>query len=180
MPRVRPNAAERWARRAAQATPDYVAGVQSPRQSWAQATTAAEASWQAGVQQAISDKRWTRAVQQAGDQTWQQKTVAKGQSRFAEGVSQAQPDYQQGVAPYLQVIESVQLPPRGPKGDPRNIERVRVLAQALRARKLAAAGRSAALLFLAASTILIASGCAATVEMRHSPPTIQTTIGPEK
>jgi len=172
MPRVRPNAAERWARRAAQATPDYVAGVQSPRQSWAQATTAAEASWQAGVQQAISDKRWTRGVQQAGDQRWQAKTVAKGQSRFAEGVSQAQPDYQQGVAPYLQVIESIQLPPRGPKGDPRNIERVRVLTQALRARKLAAAGRSAAIVFLAAATIILQAGCATTVQLKDSPPNV--------
>jgi hypothetical protein len=153
-----------------------VAGVQQPRQSWAQATVSAEASWQAGVQQAISDKRWARGVQQAGDQTWQAKTVQKGQSRFAEGVSQAQPDYQQGVAPYLQVIESVQLPPRGPKGDPRNIERVRVLAQALRARKLAAVGRSAAALFLAASALILQAGCAATVQLKDSPPNVQTEL----
>jgi hypothetical protein len=180
MPRVRPNAAERWARRAAQATPDYVAGVQNPRQSWAQAAAAAEASWQAGVQQAISDKRWTRGIQTAGDQKWQSKTVAKGQSRFAEGVGQAQPDYQAGVAPYLQTIESLNLPPRGPKGDPRNIERVRIIAMTLRNKKLALAGKAVMALLIGWATTATLVGCAATVEMRHSPPTIQTTISPEK
>jgi hypothetical protein len=79
----------------------------------------------------------------------------------------------------LQVIESIQLPPRGPKGDPRNIERVRVIAQALRARKLAAVGRSAAALFLAATTLVLQAGCAATIQLKDSPPNIQTelTIG---
>jgi hypothetical protein len=168
MPKVRPNAAERWARRAAGATQDYVAGVQSPRTSWAQATTAAAQSYQQGVQQALSEGRWQRGVAAAGDAKWQGKTVAKGQSRYGEGVSQGAPDYQQAVAPYLQVIESTNLPPRGPKGDPRNIERVRVIAQALRARKLQAAGRAALAFFLASAITWATAGCTASWAVKES------------
>ena len=61
--------------------------------------------------------------------------MEKGPARFAQGVQIAQPAYQEGVAKYLQVISATALPPRGPKGDPRNLQRVSVLATALRKAK---------------------------------------------
>jgi hypothetical protein len=136
MPKVRGNAAAKWARRAASAGQEYTEGVQNPRRSWQQATTEAEKAHTAGVQTAIQNRSFAKGVAKAGDAKWSQKTLAKGPQRFAQGVQEGEGDYQSAVAPYLQIIENTQLPPRGPKGDPANIERVRVMAAALRNRKV--------------------------------------------
>jgi hypothetical protein len=87
------------------------------------------------VEEAIREKRFEKGVAKAGDQKWQQKAATKGAERFGPGVNAAQADYEAAVAPYLQVIASTTLPPRGPKGDPKNFERVKVMAMALRAKK---------------------------------------------
>jgi hypothetical protein len=136
MPAIRGNTAAKWSRRTSSATQEYTEGVQNPRTSWQQATVAAAGSQAAGVQAAIAAKSFEKGVAKAGDQRWQQKAISKGASRFGPGVADAQADYETGFAPYAQVIQSTQLPPRGPKGDPKNIERVRVMASALRARKM--------------------------------------------
>ena len=59
-----------------------------------------------------------------------------GADRFASGVEAGLSNYEEGVKPYLDVIASTSLPPRGPKGDPRNYERVKVMGEALRKKKV--------------------------------------------
>jgi hypothetical protein len=44
-------------------------------------------------------------------------------------------DYEKGFAPYRDVIEQTALPPRFPKRDPRNIQRVSAIATALAKKK---------------------------------------------
>jgi len=136
MPKVRPGADAKWARRTSSATEEYTAGVQNPRADWATQAVAAAPVQHAAVQQAIADGRYAKGVQAAGSVRWQSKSVSKGASRFASGVTDAQGDYAKAVAPYLEVAANTILPPRGPKGDPKNIERVRVMANAMRNRKL--------------------------------------------
>jgi len=133
---------EKWARKAAQASPDYEAGVAQPLTDWQQATQAARESWAAGVQQAIQRNAFAAGVQRAGTQKWQQGALEKGARRFTEGVQVAQQHnaWQAGFEPYANVIQGVQLPQRGPKGDPRNIERVAAMARALREAKLRRTG----------------------------------------
>ena len=101
-----------------------------------EATTKAAGNQAAGIQEAIREKRFEKGVAKAGDQTWQQGALTKGVARFGEGVQLAQQKYAANFAPYAQVIESTSLPPRYPKGDPRNIERVKVIATALRNKKV--------------------------------------------
>jgi len=139
MPKVRANAGSRWARKAAGASEDYASGVQSPRADWQASTLAAAPAQAAGVQAAIARGSFARGVQAAGTAKWQSRAVKLGTSRFAQGVSEGVSDYEKGVAPFLQVIEGVTLPPRGPKGDPRNLERVKAIATALRAKKVGSA-----------------------------------------
>lgn len=127
--------AEKWARVTPQRSEDYKLGVQQPRTPWAQAAAAANDRYREAVTAAAQAGRYAKGVSAAGDQRWQQKTLAKGPTRFAEGVSVSAPDYQSGVQPYLDVIAATTLPPRFAKGDPRNIERVRVMSAALRKRK---------------------------------------------
>lgn len=127
--------AEKWARVTPQRQQDYQAGIQAPRTPWAAATKAGEERYKAGVNEAIARGAFGKGVTAAGDQKWQSKSLAKGPTRFAEGVALSAPDYQAAVAPYLDVIAATTLPPRYAKGDPRNVERVKVISAALRKRK---------------------------------------------
>lgn len=137
MPAIKPTgvSAEKWVRRAGQAGPDYARGVQNPRTSWAEATQAASEAQAAGVQQAIAEDRFEKGVAKAGNAKWQRKAVTIGAQRFGPGVAAAKGDYESGFAPYAAVIQGITLPPRGPKGDPRNYERVKLIGEALNAAK---------------------------------------------
>jgi len=133
MPRVRDigTLSEKWSRRAAAAAQDYQFGVQNPTVDWQQATVAAANAWQQGVQQAIQERRWENAVRATPTQKWQQAAVEKGAQRFAQGVQLARDEWARAWEPYRQVLEGLQLPPRGPRGDPNNIQRVQVVARQL-------------------------------------------------
>mgnify|MGYP001107752269 CR=1 FL=1 len=132
--------AAKWSRRASTAGVEYEQGVRSPRRPWAAATKAAEAAYERGVQAAIARKGFGKGVSKAGDTKWQENAIAKGPSRFAEGVAHAEPAYATGFAPYASVIASTVLPERGPRGDPKNIMRVQVIAKALHDKKIGMGG----------------------------------------
>jgi hypothetical protein len=136
MPKVRTGGDKRWVDRASVATEDYKSGILNPRTDWAQATKGAAENWAKGIQQAVSNGSFSKGVQKAGSQKQQQKSVGKGAQRYAAGVAEGQSDYAAAIAPYLQIIESTTLPPRGPKGDPRNLDRVKAITVALRGKKL--------------------------------------------
>jgi len=131
MPAIRGNPGAKWKRRTENATEEYIQGVQSPRVSWQQATIAAAANQAKGVQQAITEQRFQKGVAKAGDARWAAKAVSKGGQRFGSGVAEGQADYEAGFSKYATVIANTALPPRGPKGDPANIQRVAVMAKAL-------------------------------------------------
>jgi hypothetical protein len=128
--------AVKFATRAAAAAPDYAAGVVAAGQDWQAATTAAEPNYDAAIQDAISRKAFSRGVTAAGGAKFATNASTIGAQRFPQGVRNAQGTWQNGVAPYLQTIASVQLPPRRPKGDPANMARVQAVTDALRKKKL--------------------------------------------
>lgn len=115
--------------------PQYKEGVENPRRSWSIAAANAEDAWEGGVQQAIQRNAFSKGVKEAGDEKWLRGAVEKGVDRFGPGVQLGVPDYQAGFAPFHSVIQATNLPPRFPKGDPRNIQRVAVMAKALRDKK---------------------------------------------
>lgn len=122
-------------------TEQYRAGVSQPRRPWQANATAADPAWKAGVQAAVGRNAYTAGVARAGDAKWSRNAIAKGPDRFATGVQAAGPDYQAGFAPYHQTISATTLPPKGARGAPGNIERVRVIATALHQRRTGAAAR---------------------------------------
>lgn len=136
MPKVKTGYGSKWARVTPQRTEDYKQGIQNPKRPWAAATVAAADNQAKGVQAAIQDKRFEKGVARAGDAAWSEGALMKGVNRFGEGVQVAEAKYASNFAPYAQVIESTTLPPRYPKGDPRNLERVKVIALALRNKKV--------------------------------------------
>jgi len=123
--------ASKWARVTPQRSADYEAGVKDPIRDWATNTGAANESYKAGVQAAISKDLFKKGVAKAGTEKWKRRATEVGPARFSQGVQVAQPDYEKGFAPFREVIEKTTLPPRFAKGDPRNIDRVRVMATAL-------------------------------------------------
>ncbi|MCK4626063.1 MAG: hypothetical protein KAV00_12175 [Phycisphaerae bacterium] len=125
-----------WKRRSAASTPDYTAGIQNPRKDWASETVAAEENYNAGVQAAVARGAFGKGVADAGTDKWKRNALSKGVQRWASGIALAENAYVAGFTPYAQVIANTTLPPRGPKGDPKNIERVRVMADALHQEKV--------------------------------------------
>jgi len=127
---------EKWKRQSQTAQPEYVAGVTGTKKDWAQNTGAAAANYETGVQSAIADQRFQRGVQAAGTSKWRNNTLAKGPARWADGIAKSIGNYEKGFAPYQQAIEQIDLPPRGPKGSPQNIQRVAAIADRLHQVKL--------------------------------------------
>lgn len=123
--------AKKWAEVTPQRAPQYEDGVKSPLKDWGKNTADANAAYKEGITKAIGADRFIKGVAKAGTAKWQRRAIELGPRRFAEGVSIAQPDYEKGFAPYRDVIEKTTLPVRFAKGDPRNIDRVRVMAAAL-------------------------------------------------
>jgi hypothetical protein len=124
--------AAKWAQRAGAASGDYTKGVQNTTKDWAADTAASAGAWASGVQAAVGNGAFTKGVNAAGTQKWRTMASSKGATRYPQGVQAAQPAYTTGIGPVLQVLGSIQLPPRGPKGDPGNINRVTAVTTALR------------------------------------------------
>ena len=129
--------AAKWARVTPGRAEDYKTGVQNPKRDWAEETTAAKANWKAGVDAAANKDLFAKGVQGAGSKKWQEKTLLKGPGRFSEGVYQAEGDFERGFAPFREAISRVDLGPKYPRRDPRNLERVKKVVDALIAAKVA-------------------------------------------
>lgn len=122
----------KYVQRASAAGQAYTDGVNNPRQPWAQSTVNAANTWSAGVQQAITDGRFVRGVQNAGDALWQSKSTTLGAQRYPGGITAGQTKYQNNIQPFLQLLSTLNLPPRMPTGDPANLQRVSSVDTALR------------------------------------------------
>lgn len=128
--------ADKWARVTPGRVEDYTQGVKNPKRDWADETEAAEGNWKQGVDKAAAAGMFGKGVKKAGTSKWQDKTLKKGPGRFAEGVYIAKDDYEKGFGPYRDVIEKVDLGPRFPRRDPRNLDRVKRVVDALVKKKV--------------------------------------------
>jgi len=127
--------AAKWARRAGSASAEYQEGVERTPKSWQAAASAAENNYKAGVTAAAAAGRFGKGVTKAGDAKWKRGAVEKGPTRYSQGVSVGQQEYQSQVAPFLEVIGRTDLPPRGPTGSEMNYARVAAIGKALRMAK---------------------------------------------
>ena len=133
---------DKWKRVASGASAEYEEGVRNPRADWATETKKAEATYEEGIRASIGRKSFGKGVSKAGTDKWQSNALAKGPGRFSQGVALAQDAYEEGFSPYREVISRTPLPPRGPKGDPKNLARVAVIAKALHDEKIKREGTS--------------------------------------
>lgn len=128
---------DKWQRVTPGRVEDYKLGIQNPKRDWGEEAKAAKDNWKAGVDSAAAKDLFAKGIDRAGTAKWKDRSLKKGPGRFSEGVYIAAPDYEKGFAPFREAIAAVDLGPRYPKRDPRNLERVKKIVDALVAKKLA-------------------------------------------
>lgn len=121
----------RWKRNTSQAAKDYENGIKNPKRSWGKTTCEAADCYKAGVDKAHIKDALRRGVIKAGTGKWKKKTLLKGPTRFAQGVSTGGGAYAGGYVKFHNVIKRTPLPGRYPRGDPRNINRCSTICTAL-------------------------------------------------
>ena len=127
--------ASKWANVTPARAAEWQAGIKATStEEYAAAAVASAPAWESGVQDAASRGAYASGVD-AGKSKWQRKALAVGVGRYGPGVRAAQADQQAGFAPYRDVIASLALPPRGPRGAPGNYDRVRQVGEALNAKR---------------------------------------------
>lgn len=132
--------AQKYITNTANAVNAYKAGVQAPKTSQSAAAIAAAGTWQQAVQSPQAKAAFTSGLNRAGDQAWMNGALNKGAARYPQGTQLAAPKWQSNVQPYLQVIASQNLPPRGIRGAAQNWQRSQALGQALHQAKLTRQG----------------------------------------
>lgn len=127
---------ERYVRKGGGAQADYQAGVnRTPDAKWHDRAVAGAANWAAGVAKAAGAGMFAKGIDGKGPK-WKRKASGVGPSRYGTGVAAAGPDYSAGLAPYLATLSALQLPPRGPRGDPGNQQRSAAVQVALNQARL--------------------------------------------
>ena len=87
-------AAEKWARRLSQATPDIQRGVENTTVSPMEQAIKAKDRMLARTIDAIQNGKWEAGLRRVDLPSWKQAMIQKGMARIQAGVTQAQPKMQ--------------------------------------------------------------------------------------
>lgn len=127
---------EKWKNRATAASADFAAGVQSPLKDWKTQALAAAPAWRDAITQAAGRDAYKTGVAAKDTAFWQKRAIELGAPRYSDGVAKSVDVYKNEFAPFYDALSKIELPPRGARGDPKNLERVRVITETLRKVKL--------------------------------------------
>ena len=128
--------AEKWARVTPDRVTDYEKGVRSPDRDWATEAADAEERYEAGVKAAITRKAFGKGVKRTGTSNQQSATIQKGIPIWGERVRMAQAKMAAGMEAVVNTLAGITLKPRYAAGDPRNLDRVKQIAEALHTMKI--------------------------------------------
>lgn len=134
--------AQKWSRNATGASTEYAANAEAAAETWASNTVAAAPIYHQAITAGGILERFRRGVQRVGSSKYARRVRELGAGRYTAGVQAAEGDWQTGFEPFAQTIAGLTLPGRRPRGDPGNLNRVQVVAQALHARRIAQLGAS--------------------------------------
>lgn len=109
-------------------------GVRNPGEDWEKNTKDAEKNYEEGIQKAIGRKAFGKGVAKCGTARQQSQTI-KNLRRWVEGIQGAEDTMAAAMGPVVSVLEGITLPPKYPKGDPRNYERNKIIGTTLRKAK---------------------------------------------
>ena len=120
--------ASKYVTRAGAAVNDYKSGVEQAGSDWETGAKAGEPNYEAGVQEAISKKRYGRGIASAGASKYVRNASNLGATRYQPGIANAKDAWATGVQPALDKLKSLQLPPKGPRRSPQNQQRAAMVA----------------------------------------------------
>jgi len=123
--------ASKWRRRVEGASDDFKTGVMQKGGRWQAATDASSGSFKLAIGAADIETRYKAGVAKAGQAKYIKRATTVGPDRYAQAAPIAEPDFSSGMAPVLQAIAAVDLPPRGPRGSAQNYNRVKPIGDAL-------------------------------------------------
>lgn len=129
--------ANKFATRAGAASGDYKTGVETAGSDWEQNASAAEDNYKQGVNDSMSRNAFSKGVRRAGAAKYVKNATTLGPQRYQQGVANAKDAWAQGFAPVAQALQSLVLPPKGPKRSPANQNRSNMVQTALGAWKTA-------------------------------------------
>jgi len=115
----------------------YEAEAPKAADRWFDNAIAAAVQYKAGVTAPNIDKKFVGGIKRVGAAKFKRKVEAVGIARYGPGVSAAMDDYKVGITPYIEELAKIDLPPRKPRGDPGNLERVKKIFDALHKKRLA-------------------------------------------
>ncbi len=113
-------------------------GVLNPRVSWKDSTLAAVELHTSATQEALNRGAFAKGIQNTPAEKQKNRAAQLGPARYTQGTAVAVEDFGSGFAPYREVIASVELKPKGPKGSPENYENVKLIGDALHEKKMSA------------------------------------------
>lgn len=102
----------------------YQKGVSGKGSLWSSRTSAAEANWNTGIQEAVAKKKFTKGVAEAGPAGYDQGVTQKGVANWPTGMQQAGGKYQKKVAKFQPLWDQALPTPRANKRSPQNQKRI--------------------------------------------------------
>ena len=133
-------AGEKYDARARVAVDDYAREAAASGDVWASNTQAAKENYRSAISAAGIADRFLGGVRRAGAAKYVRKIEAVARDRYAPGISAGLTDYKERTEPFLATLRALVLPPRKPRGDPGNLQRVDAANKALHAKRLALMG----------------------------------------
>jgi len=107
---------------------------------WEANAVAAKGTFKAAVADPKIGDRFAGGVKKAGAAKFERKVKDVGITRFGPGVAAAITDMDTGFSPYQSVLAGIEVPDRGPRGDPGNYEIVKKIGDPLHKKRLAVLG----------------------------------------
>lgn len=127
---------DKFVARGSSAAQDYANGVKGSGGTWQAHSVAAASTFAAGITDAINRGAYEKGVTKAGGAKYETRASTTGAQRYPQGIRDAGPAWEAGTGPYIQLMSGLTLPPRRPKGDPSNIQRVQAVNDANRKKKI--------------------------------------------
>jgi hypothetical protein len=112
------------------ATQAYTDGINNPRRDWLAATTAAEGTWAASVQAAITSGSFNNSLTQDAATKQKNNAINLGVGRYPAGTKNAAASWAKFTQPVLDAMAAVPDMPRGPKMSQQNFDKQHAYAAA--------------------------------------------------
>lgn len=118
----------------------YEAGVKEAGPAWEAGALGAGNNYKAAMSAPDLASRFIGGIKKAGGNKYQRKASTLGKDRFTTGVQAAEDDFNTGFSPHHDVLASLEVPDRGPRGSDANYNIGKVIGNALFKKRLALLG----------------------------------------